>query len=60
MSRQKVNLTKLNIYFSTYICSELQDEIVSILEMKIITHHWIYLGLPALVGQSKLLVFTKI
>ncbi|GAA0163976.1 hypothetical protein LIER_19719 [Lithospermum erythrorhizon] len=59
-SGQRVNFNKSSICFSPNINAAVREEIMQILEVEEVASHGKYLGLPTVVGRSKIEVFASI
>ncbi|XP_062005887.1 uncharacterized protein LOC133723071 [Rosa rugosa] len=59
-SGQKVNFQKSSVVFSNNVNVDRQREMAALLEVKCVTEHDRYLGLPMRVGKSKTAIFEYI
>jgi hypothetical protein len=59
-SGQKINREKTSIFFSKNTTSEAKEEILSVAEADHVQHFERYLGLPALIGRSRVSSFNYI
>ena len=58
--RQKINIEKTSIFFSTNTSQERKDEILGILGPMNDSRHTKYLGLPSIIGRSEKQIFAEI
>ncbi|XP_030923509.1 uncharacterized protein LOC115950456 [Quercus lobata] len=59
-SGQKINADKSSIFFSSNTSDERRREVLNLLGPMQDTHHKKYLGLPSIIGKSKVEIFAEI
>ena len=59
-SGQRINKEKSEVVFNRNVGVDLQKDLLSILQKKEVDYHAKYLGLPAILGRSKKVVFAGI
>ena len=59
-SVQKINTDKSSVFFSSNTLDERRSEVLNLLGPMQDTHHKKYLGLPSIIGKSKVEIFTEI
>ena len=59
-SGQKINTDKSSVFFSPNTPQELRESILNILDPMQDSRHSKYLGLPSIIGKSKIQVFAEV